>query len=145
MGYDNIVETGQLKKYCAKWRKRKLADQKWSDFWTCFTEFNKERKDYMTIDEPSYSLNQFQEMVRTRIQTETAAWFQEIIDENSDPNIPPTHPPPASANALTRNLDHDSKTCTRRLDGHKEEATLNNKMGGLDGQINISNPPEAEK
>ena len=33
----------------------------------------------------------------------------------------------------TRNLDHNSKMCSRPLDGHKTESTMNNKMGGHDG------------
>jgi len=35
----------------------------------------------------------------------------------------------------TRNLDHNSTNCSRPLDGHKKDATLTNKMGGVDGQI----------
>ena len=41
----------------------------------------------------------------------------------------------------TRNLDHNSKTCTRRAEGHKEAATLTNKMGGYDGQIKYRKSP----
>ena len=41
----------------------------------------------------------------------------------------------------TRNLEHDSKNCTRRVDGHKEETTLQNKMGGYDGQIKYRKNP----
>ena len=41
----------------------------------------------------------------------------------------------------TRNLAHTSKACTRRGEDHKEEATLNNKMGGYDGQIKFRKSP----
>ena len=39
-GYDNISATSQFTKYCTKWSKRKPADQKWTDFGSCFTEFD---------------------------------------------------------------------------------------------------------
>ena len=57
LGYDNILATGQFTKYCAKWRKRAIADQKWPDFRKCFTEYNKERSDSMSVEEASYSIN----------------------------------------------------------------------------------------
>ena len=31
---------------------------------------------------------------------------------------------------VTTNLSHNSKTCTRRTEGHKEESTYDNRMGG---------------
>ena len=43
----------------------------------------------------------------------------------------------------TRNLDHNSKSCSRTLDGHKQDATLNNKMGGFDGQIRYRRSPKS--
>ena len=88
LGYDNIIETGQFTKYYAKWRKRPITDQKRATFRQCFTEFDKERSNCMTTDEPTYNINQVQEMSRTGIQSEMAAWCQAITDENSDPNIP---------------------------------------------------------
>ena len=45
------------------------------------------------------------------------------------------------SNGWTRNLDHDSKNCTRRVEGHNEKATLNNKMGGYDGAIKFRKNP----
>ena len=149
---------------------------KMEKFSTCFTEYDKERTDSITTEEASYSINQVQEMVQSRIQNEMAAWFQSVTDENVNPNQSPSNPlPPASANTLTdadlkklvnlfkpthtslkpkvyvwvaqgkddkgrditycyshewiRNFEHDSKNCTCRVDGHKEEATQQNKMG----------------
>lgn len=40
------------------------------------------------------------------------------------------------SHGVTRNLSHNSKTCTHRRDGHKEEATYDNRMGGADGNVN---------
>jgi hypothetical protein len=34
------------------------------------------------------------------------------------------------SHGITSNLWHNSATCSRKKEGHKEEATLNNKMGG---------------
>ena len=38
-----------------------------------------------------------------------------------------------SSHSWTRNLDRNSKNCTRKKEGHKVEATLDNKMGGVEG------------
>ena len=34
------------------------------------------------------------------------------------------------SHGITKNLRHTSKTCSRKKEGHKDDATLNNKMGG---------------
>ena len=34
------------------------------------------------------------------------------------------------SHGITKNLNHTSVTCNRKKDGHKDQATLNNKMGG---------------
>ena len=34
------------------------------------------------------------------------------------------------SHGITKNLKHNSKECKRKKEGHKDEATLNNKMGG---------------
>ena len=58
----------------------------------------------MTVDESRYSINQVQEMINEVIQNEMAAWSHQFADENQNPNIPPTLPPPQqSANSLTDN------------------------------------------
>ena len=101
-GYDNIIKTGQFTKYCAKLRKRAIANQKWAEFRQYFTEYDKERSDCMTNDESTYNTNEVQEMFRNVIQTEMATWCQANTDKNTDPNLPPTFPlPQQSANALT--------------------------------------------
>ena len=38
----------------------------------------------------------------------------------------------------TFNSNHTSKNCTQRKDGHKENATLHQKMGGNDKNCNLS-------
>ena len=42
-----------------------------------------------------------------------------------------------SSHGWTRNLDHNIKNCTRKKEGHKNEATLDNKMGGVEGQVKM--------
>ena len=44
----------------------------------------------------------------------------------------------------TRNLNHNSMICACCLDGHKNEFTLNNKLGGYDGQIKYFRTPKKE-
>ena len=39
------------------------------------------------------------------------------------------------SHGITQNLKHDSKNCTRRKEGHKEDATLHNKMGGSEDRM----------
>ena len=39
------------------------------------------------------------------------------------------------SHGITQNLKHDSKNCTRRKEGHKENATLHNKMGGCEDRM----------
>ncbi len=34
------------------------------------------------------------------------------------------------SHGITKNLNHNSKTCSRKKEGHKDNATLNNRMGG---------------
>ena len=36
------------------------------------------------------------------------------------------------SHGITKNLNHTSATCNRKKEGHKDQATLNNKMGGSD-------------
>ena len=36
---------------------------------------------------------------------------------------------------VTTNLGHDSKTCTNRAAGHKEDDTYENRMGGSDNRV----------
>ena len=158
------------------------ANKTWKIFHAVFTEYDKERKDSMTVEEASYTMNQVQELIQAGIQNKMAAWCQTVNDENANPNfqLPPLVPE-ASANSLsdvdleklavllktklplkplrgtppkvytglaqsldakgrvityfwshgwTSNLDHNSKKCTRKNEGHKDNATFNNKMGG---------------
>jgi len=41
---------------------------------------------------------------------------------------------------ITQNLQHNSKTCARKCDGHKDNATLNNKMGGSTNTMQARKP-----
>ena len=65
----------------------------------------------MTTEESSYNINQVQEMVRNgiqtemaSIQTEMAAWCQQIFDENANPNFPSPPPPPKDLQMLLQML-----------------------------------------
>lgn len=39
------------------------------------------------------------------------------------------------SHGITQNLKHDSKNCIRKKEGHKENATLHNKMGGCEDRM----------
>ena len=100
-GYDNISATSQFTKYCTKWSKRKPADQRWTDFGSFITEFDEERREIITVEEASYTMNQVQKLIQTDISNEMAASCQPIADGNANPNIhPPLIPPAATTNAL---------------------------------------------
>ena len=80
------------------------------------------------------------------------AWLQ---SKNSPSNHPPPGPNPTSntpllcqgydddgkplsychSHGITMNLKHNSKNCIRKKQGHKDEATLQNKLGGCEDRM----------
>ena len=53
---------------------------------------------------------------------------QPLVAQGTDTNG--THITYCWSHGITRNLKHNSKDCKRKKEGHKDEATLTNKMGG---------------
>ena len=47
--------------------------------------------------------------------------------QGMDSGVPVTY---CWSHGITQNLWHNSRTCTRTITGHKNEATYDNKMGG---------------
>ena len=73
LGYDNVFVTGQLTKYCIKWRKRSKPNKKRQDFHVCFTEYDKEPQNNTTDNAGLYSMSQVQKIVQGGIQSEIVA------------------------------------------------------------------------
>ena len=125
------------------WKKRAAADRTWAHMPTFFINFEKERRKELTAANAGYN-------------TANAAVEDKKSKSNKENNVPEgtnqfmnlggknwsycwTH-------GLTNNTSHTSKTCTRRAEGHNEEATIDNMLGGNNairrkvGEKRIFNP-----
>ena len=134
-------QTGVFQVACDTWRIKPAADKTYANFMEHFTEENKERLRKLTAAQAGFGAN-----------TATLEL----------PPIPPAVTPPrqpsqaADANALasrslmtpiqvgtvqmaycwthglSTNTSHTSATCQRKADGHRDDATVTNMLGGND-------------
>ena len=124
-----LIGTGVFKFDIRDWDKKPAADKTWANFREFFTEANKDR----IKDMPA---SQLQHQAFTAITQRTGS---------PDPRFSPSFSPitidsgggssPMQfsycwTHGLTTNVQHTSKTCSRKASGHQEDATLDNMLGG---------------
>ena len=123
LGYNNIYATGLFTKPCHAWRAMPTASQTLVAFKKHFKQADKDRRLTTTVASAGYH------------GANTA-----IVPTTKTSNAP--HPSTATTNTNTsarsycwthgsiKNLQHSSETCKNKAEGHKDEATSDNKLGG---------------
>lgn len=109
----NLTKTGVFAEGLKEWRKTATADQTWQNLVIHFNKEDKERLLNVTAKQAGYA---------------GAAKTGSPKSTNSPPsNIPMYY---CWSHGLTPNNTHNSKTCTSRQPGHRDEATVDNMLGG---------------
>ena len=141
-GYENIFKTGRFEHSCRSWREKANDLQKsYTGFCEHFRWADNDRRNNVTTQSAGYH-----GMNRATATAPPAAWtgptptavVQGANAANSPPAAPGNHPAPAVPPLLTYcwthgssiNASHTSATCKHKADGHQENATNDNKMGG---------------
>ena len=142
-------ETGTFSDAVKEWRKKALPDRSTiAQFQEHFTYHNDERIHILTAAGGGFhganlaivpTPTDIQATIEQAVATAVAAAYA----ATSPPTTPTPAPAPAPnvlsnnvqlyycwSHGLGRNRNHTSATCNRKRDGHKDEATINNMMGG---------------
>jgi hypothetical protein len=144
MGYEIIEANGLFELPCREWRqKATAAERTFTRFKAHFRTANTDRKSTATTGTSGYdgAANQAEvaaeptqaEIIATAVKAavESALAAREVTPANNNSNNGRVRETVYCwTHGVTRNLRHTSLTCEHRDDGHKEEATKDNKMGG---------------
>ena len=148
----NVLEkSGVFADAIRDWRKRPDNEKTWENLTTSFNYANKERLRDLTTKKAGYhganqargsiehTLAEAHATIRA-LQSAAAASIAATQTRSTPLVTTPTTAPPTISNiknwhycwthGLGKNSKHTSKTCNRKADGHKEEATITNMMGG---------------
>ena len=125
---DKLTNTGVFSLDLREWDKKPLADRTWANFKTFFTEANKRRVKETTLGDMQRAFAAIGRpetpstvgSTQPRLDTPSSA----LTDDTSGAKYY------CWTHGLSDNKDHTSRTCTNKATGHKEDATLNNMMGG---------------
>lgn len=112
-----IEKTGLFEDDIRVWRRRPMAEWTFANLRTDFNRADKERRRKLTARDAGYT---------STLPAANAAKEEKEKDTKNGP----TQWYYCWSHGLGRNKDHTSKTCKNRKEGHKEEATIDNMMGG---------------
>ena len=122
-----LEKSGVFSTAISMWNKKDTADKTWTNFKTHFAAEDKERRRLLTSAQGGYQ----------EPGSETAA-----SAEDDNKKKPPAKDPPyiltdnnvkmyyCWTHGLGKNRNHTSCTCKNKAEGHKDEATADNMMGG---------------
>ena len=122
-----LEKSGVFSTAISMWNKKATADKTWTNFKTHFAAEDKERRRLLTSAQGGYQ----------EPGSETAA-----SAEDDNKKKPPAKDPPCIltdnnvkmyycwTHGLGKNRNHTSPTCKNKAEGHKDEATADNMMGG---------------
>jgi hypothetical protein len=152
IGYNQILRTGLFSDACRDWRLRDEVNQTYAEFVTHFKRQDRDRLESSTagaqgygamtciVKEPKHEAEP-QINSATSLTSDLAAILKELqlhrTTLNQQQTTPPVSLPPAQVrmgycwtHGSSNNIQHTSKTCTRKAVGHQDDATYRNKMGG---------------
>jgi hypothetical protein len=139
----NIEATGLFTDACRDWRKKSEATQTLTAFKTDFSAADKERLRQTTSASAGYhGANAVRAVPRAAAPSVPSP--APSSSSSSTPNYRPASTPRnfhyCWSHGLGRNSRHTSRTCAHPKEGHEQEATLDNLMGGC---RLIARPPSA--
>ena len=120
-----VLETsGVMDAPCADWIKKAEADKTWNNFRIHFNRAEKERLRKLTAAQAGYNPNNAANAATQPPPTDPNQCTPCVVTEN---NVKMYY---CWTHGLGKNRNHTSPTCKNKADGHKDEATADNMMGG---------------
>jgi hypothetical protein len=153
MGYGLVLRSGAFPEGCREWRKMPQDEQTFENFCTLFEGEERERDARMTAETGGYhgaansaTTPQLSEFAQLMVMMQECDAARDMRMEQFMAAMVATKPAPAPAAAkkergycwtqgITASTNHTSATCNSPADGHKQEATHQNKMGGSTEQF----------
>jgi hypothetical protein len=153
MGYGLVMRSGAFPEGCREWRKLPQESQTFGNFCTLFAAEEREREARVTSETGGYQgaansattpqLSEFAQLMAVMQERDAA---QNTRMEQFMAAMVAAKPAPAPAapkkergycwtHGITASTNHTSATCNNPADGHKQEATHQNKMGGSTEQF----------
>jgi hypothetical protein len=153
MGYNNVLRSGAFPEGCREWRKLLEADQTYENFCALFASEERERDARIMSETAGYqgaansaTAPQLSDFAQLMLMMQERDAAQNTRMEQFMAAMVAAKPAPAPAapkkergycwtHGITASTNHTSATCNNPADGHKQEATHQNKMGGSTEQF----------
>ncbi len=140
MTLNALKASGVMDEAIKDWKKRTVANRTWAHMPGFFIAFEKERRKELTASKAGYNTaNAATEKKPAETEKENTKIPMNLQLGGKNWSYCWTH-------GLTNNTSHNSKTCTKRAEGHNEAATIDNMLGGNNairrkmGEKRIYNP-----
>jgi hypothetical protein len=139
LGFDIILATGVFETACSNWRQRPEPEKTFANFRTYFARQETERRAKLTAKGAGYhGANAAQGEPQSEFALYAAKMSEEMAEMKkmfaaavaAKPAEPAKPKGYCWTHGHTTNAQHNSATCMYPSEGHKSEATSQNKMGG---------------
>ena len=142
--YDNVAATGLFTTYLERWRSKSIQEKTYAAFQTFMIEADRDRSSITAADAGYHAmavvtktdkseLQLFKEELILAQKFELQQLFKDELLKREQATTPSRKEHPTfycHSHGITRNPNHTSKLCNNKKPGHKDSATLSNKMGG---------------
>ena len=154
IGYNTIAANGLFQQACYEWRKLTRVQQDWTTFKIHFTAADKDRVNHKTLQDAGYhtanaattdtgisNISALTEAICLQTSTNQANFTKmlAILEKNGNKSSVPRNGARNGrqlsycwTRGRSDNTAHTGSTCNNKKDGHVDEATWANKMGGSD-------------
>jgi uncharacterized phage-associated protein len=136
--YNLVAATGLFTDDCKAWRARPIAQKTWDDFKIYFLAQSKDRSRVTTSTAGFHSANSaVTDLAAANAKYAALEKKYKALTKKAPPSATATPTGPKKltycwSHGISSNVSHTSMTCKKREPGHREDATMENRLLGSD-------------